>query len=113
MLRNKITDEEIQLAVNNRVNKDSVFTDDTVYDVIKDLTGISNIDEIPDDLLTKTKTIFSSTVSNVNSLKEADDELEDSYIQACLDKAKEKFGRELTDEEVRLIKTFAPIMKPT
>lgn len=33
------------------------------------------------------------------------------YIQLCIDKVKEKQNRELTDEEIRLIKTIAPIMK--
>lgn len=37
---------------------------------------------------------------------------EADYIQRCLNAAKEKFGRDLTSEEIDLIKNIAPIMRP-
>lgn len=49
-------------------------------------------------------------VEEVSDLTESVEE-NDKYISTCIDKVKEEFGRDLTDEEIRLIKTIAPIMK--
>lgn len=52
-----------------------------------------------------------SKTEEIEYLDESTDE-EADYIQRCLNAAKEKFGRDLTSEEIDLIKNIAPIMRP-
>ena len=52
-----------------------------------------------------------SKLEEIECLNESTDE-ETDYIQRCLNAAKEKFGRDLTSEEIDLIKNIAPIMRP-
>lgn len=52
-----------------------------------------------------------SKLEEIECLDESIDE-ETDYIQRCLNAAKEKFGRDLTSEEIDLIKNIAPIMRP-
>ena len=52
-----------------------------------------------------------SKTEEIECLNESTDE-EADYIQRCLNAAKEKFGRDLTSEEIDLIKNIAPIMRP-
>ena len=52
-----------------------------------------------------------SKIEEIEYLDESTDE-EADYIQRCLNAAKEKFGRDLTSEEIDLIKNIAPIMRP-
>lgn len=52
-----------------------------------------------------------SKTEEIECLNESTDE-ETDYIQRCLNAAKEKFGRDLTSEEIDLIKNIAPIMRP-
>lgn len=51
-----------------------------------------------------------SKTEEIEYLDESTDE-EADYIQRCLNAAKEKFGRDLTSEEIDLIKNIAPIMR--
>lgn len=51
-----------------------------------------------------------SKIEEIEYLDESTDE-EADYIQRCLNAAKEKFGRDLTSEEIDLIKNIAPIMR--
>lgn len=52
------TNQDIRKAVKKVLDKDrNVFTDDSIYDVVEVLTGISDIDEMPEDLLNQIRNV--------------------------------------------------------
>ena len=61
--------------------------------------------------MTQGNKLEESKLEEIECLNESTDE-ETDYIQRCLNAAKEKFGRDLTSEEIDLIKNIAPIMRP-
>lgn len=74
--------------------------------------------ESEDDTSELEKDVASLQMNPGNKLEESKTEEieyldeEADYIQRCLNAAKEKFGRDLTSEEIDLIKNIAPIMRP-
>lgn len=71
----------------------------------------SDLDKVFKEI-SKCRTLFDEELNyKIDRILNNIEDENNKYIQICIDKVKEKQNRELTDEEIRLIKTIAPIMK--
>ena len=71
----------------------------------------SDLDKVFKEI-SKCRTLFDNDLNyRIDKILNSIDEENNDYIQICIDKIKEKQNRELTDEEIRLIETIAPIMR--
>lgn len=71
----------------------------------------SDLDKVFKEI-SKCRTLFDEELNyKIDRILNNIEDESNRYIQICIDKIKEKQNRELTDEEIRLIKTIAPIMK--
>ena len=71
----------------------------------------SDLDKIFKEI-SKCHTLFDDELNyKIDRILNNSEDENNHFIQICIDKIKEKQNRELTDEEIRLIKTIAPIMK--
>lgn len=62
--------------------------------------------------ISKCRTIFDNDLNyRIDRILNNIDDENNNFIQICIEKVKEKQNRELTDEEIRLITTIAPIMR--
>lgn len=62
--------------------------------------------------ISKCRTLFDNDLNyRIDRILNNIEDENNNFIQICIDKVKEKRNRELTDEEIRLITTIAPIMK--
>ena len=71
----------------------------------------SDLDKVFKEI-SKCRTLFDEELNyKIDRISNNIEDENNKYIQLCIEKVKEKQNRELTDEEIRLIKTIVPIMK--
>ena len=94
-----------QEYVEDNESEDNMEDNESEDDTLELEKDVSSLQMNPGNKLEESKT------EEIEYLDESTDE-EADYIQRCLNAAKEKFGRDLTSEEIDLIKNIAPIMRP-
>ena len=94
-----------QEYVEDNESEDNMEDNESEDDTLELEKDVASLQMNPGNKLEESKT------EEIEYLDESTDE-EADYIQRCLNAAKEKFGRDLTSEEIDLIKNIAPIMRP-
>ena len=94
-----------QEYVEDNESEDNMEDNESEDDTLELEKDVASLQMNPGNKLEESKT------EEIEYLDESIDE-EADYIQRCLNAAKEKFGRDLTSEEIDLIKNIAPIMRP-
>lgn len=94
-----------QEYVDDNESEDNMEDNESEDDTSELEKDVASLQMNPGNKLEESKT------EEIEYLDESTDE-EADYIQRCLNAAKEKFGRDLTSEEIDLIKNIAPIMRP-
>ena len=94
-----------QEYVEDNESEDNMEDNESEDDTLELEKDVASLQMTPGNKLEESKT------EEIEYLDESTDE-EADYIQRCLNAAKEKFGRDLTSEEIDLIKNIAPIMRP-
>lgn len=70
-INESLKDSDIERAVKKILSKDNnIITDDSIYDIVEELTGIEDIEAMPQSLIDKVKKILSNKTSKEESKEE-------------------------------------------
>ena len=69
-INESIKDSDIERAIKRVLSKDNnIITDDSIYDIVEELTGIEDIEAMPQSLIDKVKKILSNKTSKKESFE--------------------------------------------